>query len=157
MSDTQSINELLDTIEEIMEEGTSMPLTGGKRLVDVNQVRDCIDHIRLNMPGQIRQAEGIVSDRAQITADAHSQADEIVRRAEERARVLVSDSQVVKAAEQKAAEIIAEAQKQSREMQRAVTEYCENVLRSTEETMTRHLTEVKSVRTSLRQNASSQK
>ena len=30
-----NVNELLDTIEDTLEESTSMPLSGGKRLVDV--------------------------------------------------------------------------------------------------------------------------
>ena len=32
-----NVNELLDTIEDTLEESTSMPLSGGKRLVDVER------------------------------------------------------------------------------------------------------------------------
>ena len=40
-----NVNELLDTIEDTLEESTSMPLSGGKRLVDVEKVRDYLDDI----------------------------------------------------------------------------------------------------------------
>ena len=35
-----NVNELLDTIEDLLEESTGMPLSGGKRIVDVEQIRD---------------------------------------------------------------------------------------------------------------------
>ena len=55
-----NVNELLDTIEDTLEESTSMPLSGGKRLVDVEKVRDYLDDIRANLPGELRQAQQIV-------------------------------------------------------------------------------------------------
>ena len=105
-----NVNELLDTIEDTLEESTSMPLSGGKRLVDVEKVRDYLDDIRANLPGELRQAQQIVNDRAQIVDTANAQAQAIVKKAEERARILVSDAEIVKAAQQRAAEITAAAQ-----------------------------------------------
>ena len=35
-----NVNELLDTIEDTLEESAGMPLSGGKRIVDVEQIRD---------------------------------------------------------------------------------------------------------------------
>ena len=58
---TMNVNELLDTIEDTLEESTSMPLSGGKRLVDVEKVRDYLDDIRANLPGELRQAQQIVN------------------------------------------------------------------------------------------------
>ena len=81
-----NVNELLDTIEDTLEESTSMPLSGGKRLVDVEKVRDYLDDIRANLPGELRQAQQIVNDRAQIVDTANAQAQAIVKKAEERAR-----------------------------------------------------------------------
>ena len=59
-----NINELLDTIEDLLEESTGMPLSGGKRIVDVEQIRDYLDDIRANLPVELRQAQSIVSDRS---------------------------------------------------------------------------------------------
>ena len=41
-----NVNELLDTIEDLLEESTGMPLSGGKRIVDVEQIRDYLDEVR---------------------------------------------------------------------------------------------------------------
>ena len=148
-----NVNELLDTIEDTLEESTSMPLSGGKRLVDVEKVRDYLDDIRANLPGELRQAQQIVSDRAQIVDTANAQAQAIVKKAEERARILVSDAEIVKAAQQRAAEITAAAQSESRTLRQTVTDYCDNMLKTTEEAMVENAAQVKNVRANLRQNA----
>ena len=148
-----NVNELLDTIEDTLEESTSMPLSGGMRLVDVEKVRDYLDDIRANLPGELRQAQQIVNDRAQIVDTANAQAQAIVKKAEERARILVSDAEIVKAAQQRAAEITAAAQSESRTLRQTVTDYCDNMLKTTEEAMVENAAQVKNVRANLRQNA----
>ena len=148
-----NVNELLDTIEDTLEESTSMPLSGGKRLVDVEKVRDYLDDIRANLPGELRQAQQIVNDRAQIVDTANAQAQAIVKKAEERARILVSDAEIVKAAQQRAAEITAAAQSESRTLRQTVADYCDNMLKTTEEAMVENAAQVKNVRANLRQNA----
>ena len=77
----------------------------------------------------------------------------IVKKAEERARILVSDAEIVKAAQQRAAEITAAAQSESRTLRQTVTDYCDNMLKTTEEAMVENAAQVKNVRANLRQNA----
>ena len=85
-----NVKELLDTIEDAVEEGTNVPLSGGKKIVDAEQIRNLLDEVRENLPGELRQAQQIVNDRAQIVDSANAQAQAIVKKAEERARILVS-------------------------------------------------------------------
>ena len=148
-----NIDELLDLMEETMEDASGLPFSGSKRMVDIDKMRDIIDEVRLNMPTEIRQAKAIVNDRADIIASAKREAEAIVKKAEDRARVLVGEEQIVRAAQQRAAEILSSAQSQSREMRTTVTDYCENMLRITEEQLARNAAEVKTVRANLRQNA----
>ena len=148
-----NVNELLDTIEDALEESASVPLSGGKRIVDVEQIRDYLDEVRAALPGELRQAQQIVNDRAQIVDSANAQAQAIVKKAEERARILVSDAEIVKAAQQRASEITSAAQTEARTLRQAVTDYCENMLRTTEDTMVENAAQVKNIRASLRQNA----
>ena len=135
-----NVNELLDTIEDLLEESTGMPLSGGKRIVDVEQIRDYLDDIRANLPVELRQAQSIVSDRAQLIESANAQAQAIVKKAEERARILVSE-----------AEIVSAAQTEARTVRQTVTDYCDNMLKTTEETMSENAAQVKNVRANLRQ------
>ena len=84
-----TIDELLDVMDETLEEAVNLPFTGGKRMVDVEKVREIIDEIRLNMPAEIRQAKNIVKDRNTILEKARGESEDIVKRAEERARAIV--------------------------------------------------------------------
>ena len=121
--------------------------------MNAEQIRDYLDEIRENLPGELRQAQQIVNDRAQIVDMANAQAQAIVKKAEERARILVSDAEIVKAAQQRAGEITSAAQSEARTLRQTVTDYCDNMLRNTEETMAENAAQVKKVRANLRQTA----
>ncbi len=150
-----NIDELLDQMDELLDDAFNVPFSGGKRVVDVDRVRGIIDDIRLNMPTEIRQAKAITADRIDIIKTAKKEAEDIVKRAEERARALVSQEAVVRAAQQHANEINAAAQTHSRELRAKTVDYCEDVLRKTEEQLAKSAVEVKSLRTSMRRSASS--
>ena len=92
------------------------------------------------------------SDRAQLIESANAQAQAIVKKAEERARVLVSEAEIVKAAQQRAGEIVSAAQTEARTVRQTVTDYCDNMLKTTEETMAENAAQVKNVRANLRQS-----
>ena len=81
-----NVNELLDTIEDTLEERAGLPLSGGKRIVDVEQIRDYLDEVRAALPGELRQAQQIVNDRAQIVDSANAQAQAIAPPPAARAR-----------------------------------------------------------------------
>lgn len=147
-----NVDEILDEMEELVETGTKVPLSG-KRMVDEDRIRDLIDEIRGNLPDEIRQAKGIVNDRAQILDDAKREAEAIITKAENRARALVSEQEIVKESQRRAAEIMANAQTQNRELSNSVAAYCENMLRSTEEQLARSANEAKTTRINLRQAA----
>ena len=150
-----NVNELLDTIEDALEESAGMPLSGGKRIVDVGQIRDYLDEVRVNLPVELRQAQSIVSDRGQLIDSANAQAQAIIRKAEDRARVLVSEAEIVKAAQQRASEILSAAQSEARALRQSTTDYCDNMLKTTEETMAENAAKVRSLRANLRQSRQS--
>ena len=145
-----NIDDLLDLMDETLEDAFTVPLSG-KRMVDAEKLRDIIDDIRLNLPTEIRQANAIVKDRAEIVEGARREADGIIKKSEERARVIVSEQEIVKASEDRAREILQNAQQNSKELRSTTASYCENILRQTEEQLIKSCSEVKSVRNSVRQ------
>ena len=56
---------------------------GKHTVVDAEKLRALIDDIRLNIPGEIKQARGIVADRTDIITNAKREADGIIRNAED--------------------------------------------------------------------------
>ena len=145
-----SIDEILDMMDDMLDRAWNLPLTGGRSVLDTEKLREMIDDIRLNLPGEIKQAKIIVSDRAEIMSTAKKDAENIVRKAEERARALVAQEEVVKEAQAKATELVSSAQTKAREIRQAAQEFSDNVLRETEEALIKSLTEVKTTRQAVR-------
>ncbi len=148
-----NISELLDAIEITVEEGTTLPMMPGKHLVELDKVQELLEEVRLVLPEELHQAKVIVNDRAHILQQANDQADMTIRKAEVRAKAIVSEQEIVKGAQKRAAEIIADAQTESRAIRQKVTDYCENMLKTTEKTMTANAMQLKTVCANLRKNA----
>ena len=61
-----NIDEILNMIDDMLEEAWSLPFSGGRCVVDAQKVKECVEDIRLNLPGEIKQAKMIVADRNDI-------------------------------------------------------------------------------------------
>lgn len=145
-----NIDEILDVMDEILDRSWSLPLSGGRCVVDADKIRDLVDEIRLNLPAEIKQARGIVADRSEILSDAKKEAEQTIRKAEERARALIAQEEITKQAQAKASEILSRSQMKSREIRQAAQEFSDSCLQRTEEVMVKSLTEVKATRQAFR-------
>lgn len=126
-----NIDNLLNEMDIILEDAFTVPLLN-KRVVDVETLSGLIEKIRLNMPREILDAKHIVQDRNKILADARKEAESIVKKAEERARVLVSEEEIVKNSKRHAAELELNAKKQARGITDSSFKLCEDILSQTE-------------------------
>ena len=79
-----TLDELLEQFDEVLDSGIKIP--GKKSVVDIEKLRAVVDDIRLNIPSEIKQARGIVADRADIITTAKREVDGIIRTAEEKAK-----------------------------------------------------------------------
>lgn len=144
-----NMDDLTEQLDEVLESGFKMP---GKRVVvDIEKVRAIIDDMRMTMPTEIKQAKGIVADRADIINNAKREADSIIRVAEERAKAMIAQEEITKLAQAKAGEILAAAQKKSREMRKAAQDFVDDLMARSDEQLTANLNEIKKTRAALRQ------
>lgn len=144
-----NIEDFLDQIDEMLDKGLKFP--GGRSVVDAEKMRTIVDDIRLNMPPEIKQARGIVADRADIITTAKREADNIIRASEERGKALVAQEEITKLAQVKAGEIMAGAQAKSKEMRRAAQDFVDDIMHRADEALTQNLAEVRKTRASLKQ------
>ena len=144
-----NLEELLEQFDEALDSGVKIP--GKRTIVDIERLRAVVDDIRLNIPAEIKQAKGIVSDRADIITNAKREADSIIRSAEERAKSMTAQEEIVKLAQEKAAEIIASSQAKSREMRKAAQDFVDDIMRRADEGLTANLGEVRKTRAALKQ------
>ncbi len=146
-----NLEELLDQFDEALDSGIKIP--GKKSLVDIEKLRAVVDDIRLNIPNEIKQARGIVTDRANIISTAKQEADALLRAAEEQAKAKVAEQEITRLAQEKAQEIISLAQAKSREMRKAAQDFVDDIMRRADEELTANLGEVRKTRAALKAQA----
>ena len=145
-----SIDEILEAMDDELDRSKNIPLTGGRSLIDVEQFRELVKQVRLNLPGEIKRAQALVNDRRVIINDAKAEAESIIRKAEEKAKVMVSEEVITKQAQQRAHEILTAAQTKSKEIRNATNDYVENMFSRVDELLTGNLADVRKTRSALK-------
>lgn len=141
-----NVDDLVDELYDMVDKAWSLPMSHGRAVLDGAQVKEILDEIREVLPKEIHQAQAIVADRAQILADAKREAETLVRVAQDRARALVAQDEITREAQQKANEAMGQAQAKSREMRRATNEYVDDLMKRTDDELSRLLSEARKVR-----------
>ena len=144
------IDEILDLMDELLDKAVTVPFTNKKTLVDTEKLREYIDSIRYNLPADIKKAKELQNDKAIIMTEANKKAEVIIKKAEDRAKVLVSNEEILKQAKEQAAEITAQAYSMDRDIRNAMSEKIDNVLTSTEESLTSALNSIKNTRNAVK-------
>ncbi len=123
---------LLDEIEDIIEDGTSVPFSK-KILVDTEELLDILKEIRIRLPDEIKQAAWIKEEKQRILAEAQKDADNILNEAEYKLEELIDQEGITKAAQERAEEIINKAQNTAKEIRLGAMEYADSLLAETQE------------------------
>ncbi|MCD7784857.1 MAG: ATPase [Oscillospiraceae bacterium] len=141
-----TIDEILEMMDEILDKAVTVPFSNKKSMVDTDQLRDCIDNIRYNLPTEIRKAKEMVADRSSIIQDANEKAEKIIKDAEEKAKKIVSEEEIVKQAKAAAQDITAQSHAMDLQIRKAMVEKIDGILGDTEKSLTKSLSEIKSAR-----------
>lgn len=145
-----SMEKLIEELEDILESSWNLPLSGGRIIVNADEVRRVLEDLRLKFPKEVIQAKNIVADRTEIIKDAKREAETMVKISEEKIRAMISDSEIVRQAQEMANEILSEARIKSKEMKMAASEYVDDLMKRTDELMAASLSEIRKARQSLR-------
>lgn len=145
-----NLTEILDAMDDILDKSTHLPFSGGRTIVDANELHNLVAEIRLNLPADIRSAQKIVADRAEILSSAKAEAETIIKVAKERAKSLVEQEEIVKQAAQKANEIMSKANESARELKHATNEYVDNSLKETEQMLIKNIQAIKDSRAAIK-------
>ena len=124
------VDDLILQLQDLVNDAKSMPFSGGKVLVNSEEVYDIIDQIQDAMPAEVRQAKNIVADRKQIITE----------------KVMLNQNEIVREAQAKAREILEDAKQKSLEIRKAANVYVDSIMKRTEESLAGQLGEVKKTR-----------
>lgn len=118
---------LLDELEEIVDRGTKIPMTG-KVLVDDSVVFEILDRIRAALPEEIQDAKWVLNERQRIVNEAQSEAQKIMERGKSYAEKMAEENEVVKQAQAYAEDIVKQAQAFAREVKLGAAQYADELL-----------------------------
>ncbi len=140
------VDDLILELQDMVNNARAMPLSKDKKvLISGERVFDILDEIEDTLPSEIRQAKNIVADREQILAEAKSNGEDIIRQAEERRKIMVSEHEVTHAAEAQAREIIADAKKKANDITKAANNYVDDIMKRTDEIVSACAKEVNAI------------
>lgn len=136
--------EIIDMLEDVVEKSMAIPFAG-RAIVDREELLDLIQEIRLNLPGDLKQAKWVKEERQRILDEANKEAESIVKNAEEKMASLIDDHEITQKAYAQANEIIAAAQNNARELRLGTKQYADDVMASLE-------AKIEKVATTVREN-----
>ncbi|MDR3563863.1 MAG: HrpE/YscL family type III secretion apparatus protein [Negativicutes bacterium] len=137
------------TIEQILEEMEALLLDSGrvpftnKRLIEEDDLGHLIDEIREVLPGEIMEANRVISERQHILEQAQKDAQNIVDQAKNYIHKLTDENNITRQAQEQANEILQQARKTARDLQVDSVSYADDVFSYLEENLTRTLEAVR--------------
>lgn len=141
-----NIEEILDEIDELLDNSTSIPFVQHKKIIDGERLRELVNDVRLNMTQELKEAKEIERESQRILNNAKASAEDIVRRAEDRASQLVEHEKIVVEARKKAIEILTKSQNSSKVVQQNAALAVAKMLNEAENHYNKNLQNIKAVK-----------
>lgn len=123
--------ELIEEMLAVIDESKGLPFTN-KKAIDGAVLEEIINEIKEKMPEEVKQARWIKEERTRIIQQANKEADEILKKAENRIIEMIDEHEITKQAYEKREKIIEDAKIQSREITEGTKKYTDEILASAE-------------------------
>jgi vacuolar-type H+-ATPase subunit H len=137
-----NIHEAIDRLEYLIAHSRQIPLTRTV-VIDQEQALTCIDDLRLSLPDEVKQARWTLQEQQRLLSEAQGEAARIVNKASERAQAMIGQQELAKRAERQAEVLLKEAQAKADETRRAADRYAWEVMQSLEGHLLRTVATVK--------------
>ena len=137
------IIELLDVLYGMVNEAWSVPLGNDKCIIEREKAIEIINEIKANLPTSIAEAQRLVAARDEFIGNAKREAEALRKNAEEQAHTMIEEQEVVRVARARSSEMIASAEAKSKELRRVATEYVDDLMRQTEQSMSEALATIR--------------
>lgn len=142
----QHIEDMITVLYDMVQDARSMPLASDKCILERDKVLDMLDEILAQLPGELKQSRTIVNSRNELIGQARREAEAIIRQAQDKAKLMVSQEAIYEEAKRQCQEMIAQTQAQAAGIRKASNDYMDDALRKTEEAISQSLADVQDVR-----------
>ena len=133
------IIELLDVLYGMVTEAWGVPLGNDKCIIEREKAIEIINEIKANLPSSIAEAQRLVAARDEFIGNAKREAEALRKTAEEQAHTMIEEQEVVRVARARSSEMIASAEAKSKELRKVASEYVDELMRQTEQSMSEAL------------------
>ena len=146
----RTTEDIIGELYDLVQDARAMPLAMDKCILERDKVLDLLDEIIAQLPGELKQARTIVESRADLISQGKREKENIIRKAQEQAKALVSQEAICVEAKRLADEIEKKANERAAQIQRAGNAYMDESLRQTEEMISQTLADIQQVREKFR-------
>ena len=147
------INGVLEELEAIVYNASSVPMRKGRALVDRSDIVYMLEELRESLPGELSDAESVRRECSAMVAAAEEEAGRILEKARGRADEQVEHTDAYLRAQRRAAEIHAAAEQYSKEVSSGSEAYRERIMGQLENWCQDSLTSVEESRKELNSGA----
>lgn len=144
------VMELIDSLYNMVSEAWGVPLGNDKCIVEREVVLEILNELRTRLPVELSEAKQILSARNEFISNAKREAESVRKTAEDKARELLEEQEVIKRAKAYSSQLVNEAEQKSAELRKVASEYVDDILKRTEETVADALKSVNLARNSFR-------
>ena len=145
--------ELLDELEEIIDKGASVPFSG-RCILERDELMDVLQELKLKLPDDLKQAKWIKEERQRILHEAQSEADDIIKAANEKGISMINEHEITQQAMEQARQIIEKAKAEAMAIQESSYNYADSLLETVEKVSVSSMKELEQCISIVRNNRS---
>ena len=146
----RTTEDIIGALYDMVQDARAMPLAMDKCILERDKVLDLLDEIIAQLPVELKQARTIVESRNDLISQGKREKENIIRKAQEQARQLVSKEAICLEAKRVAEEMEKKANERVAQIQKAGNAYMDESLRQTEEDIAKALEEIRQTRAKFR-------
>jgi F0F1-type ATP synthase membrane subunit b/b' len=140
------IEDIITALYDMIQDARALPLGADKCIIERDKALDMLDEIIAQLPAELKQSRTIVESRNELIGQARREAENIIRKAQEQAELLVSQQAIYNEAKRQCVEMVEQTKAQIAGLRKASNDYMDDALRRTEEAIAQSLEEVKDTR-----------
>src|SRR5918997_171526 len=126
--DIEYISGVLDELEAIVQDASSVPMRKGRAVVDRADMLVMLDELRGSLPRELSEAEAVRRECAAVVAAAEEEARRIVELAHERSEAMVVDTELYRRSQRRADETVDRAERYAEEISGGSEVYQDRVM-----------------------------
>lgn len=148
--------EIIDRIEELLDGSRRIPFSANI-VVNGDEIYDLIEELRSIMPEEFKQSRWIVRERENMIEEAKNQAEKIINNAQEKAEVMVGETEIMKKASRKSEEMMSTIETRARTIRLEAEDYADEKLANLEAVLHKLLNSIEKGREQFKNNLASGK